>query len=200
MNCLEEVHVPPISKPLNCHEEHCKEFLTRFDKARLLSCGRLTLSKTSKGNGISKDNDCHFMNGKGRLPVALVSTEGSGNTWTRGLLEKVTGICTGFIHCDYYMRKAGFIGENVKSSSVLVIKTHAGAPTWYGVPNPYTDGENPDYGSAIFLVRNLYDAAIAEWNRLVTNSKIIPRHLPHNESHVNRIPREFWSKLTLYVQ
>ena len=38
---------------------------------------------------------CHFMNGRGRLPVALASFPGSGNTWVRGLIEKVTGICTG---------------------------------------------------------------------------------------------------------
>ena len=35
------------------------------------------------------------MNGSRRSEVALVSYPGSGNTWTRGLLEKATGVCTG---------------------------------------------------------------------------------------------------------
>ena len=39
--------------------------------------------------------ECQFMNRTNRLSVPLVSLPGSGNTWTRGLLEKATGICTG---------------------------------------------------------------------------------------------------------
>ena len=38
---------------------------------------------------------CRFMNGSRRAPVALISFQGSGNTWVRGLLEQATGICTG---------------------------------------------------------------------------------------------------------
>ncbi len=46
-------------------------------------------------SSINKEGKCHFMNGTGRAAVALVSYPGSGNTWLRGLLEQVTGICTG---------------------------------------------------------------------------------------------------------
>jgi len=42
-----------------------------------------------------QNGTCRFIDGKSRAPVALVSYEGSGNTWMRGLLEKSTGICTG---------------------------------------------------------------------------------------------------------
>ena len=35
------------------------------------------------------------MNGKKRQTVVLASYPGSGNTWTRELLESTTGICTG---------------------------------------------------------------------------------------------------------
>ena len=42
-----------------------------------------------------KKATCHFMDGNNRSPVCLESFPGSGNTWFRGLLERVTGICTG---------------------------------------------------------------------------------------------------------
>ena len=51
--------------------------------------------KTITLNAPLDNGTCHFMNGTGRRPVALASFPGSGNTWVRGLLEKVTGICTG---------------------------------------------------------------------------------------------------------
>lgn len=38
---------------------------------------------------------CRFMNGTNRDIVGLVSFPGSGNTWVRGLIQTVTGICTG---------------------------------------------------------------------------------------------------------
>ena len=49
-----------------------------------------------------------------RSPVALNSQEGSGNTWLRGLLEKATGMCTGFYARDTDMRAHGFLGEGVQ--------------------------------------------------------------------------------------
>ena len=72
------------------------------------------------------------MNGAKRDPVALASAEGSGNTWVRGLLERATGFCTGFNFCDYVMRMKGFIGDNINSGSVLVVKTHMDKPQWVG--------------------------------------------------------------------
>ena len=38
---------------------------------------------------------CHFQNGAKKPLVLLRSYPGSGNTWTRQLLEKSSGICTG---------------------------------------------------------------------------------------------------------
>ena len=38
---------------------------------------------------------CHFQNGAKKHRVLLRSYPGSGNTWTRQLLEKSSGICTG---------------------------------------------------------------------------------------------------------
>ena len=83
-----------------CEDALCSEFLTekdlkqvdrcanRFIKQQLVREGEETLVPT-----------CHFINGTSRASkVALISFPGSGNTWTRGLLEKATGICTGEGH------------------------------------------------------------------------------------------------------
>lgn len=142
------------------------------------------------------DNDCNFMDGKGRDPVALSGAEGSGNTWVRGLLEKTSGFCTGFNFCDYIMRMKGFIGENINSGSVLVVKTHMDKPTWVGEirSKAFTNSFVANYASAIFLLRNPYDSLIAEWNRRLTNTVLIKEHLPHNESHTNVAPKEIWCK------
>ena len=138
------------------------------------------------------------MNGQGRLPVALSSMEGSGNTWIRGLLERVTGICTGFVACDYEMRSQGFIGERINSGSVIVVKTHAMTPQWYGVKYRNPISWEGWWGSAVFIVRNPFDSLIAEWNRYATNTILTKKHLPHNGSHTNVIPKDLFSKCCLY--
>ena len=183
---------PPASKPVNCHRPHCKEFLSRADEIRMKSC-LLEVVKRNEDFQVF-DNDCNFMNGEGRSPVALASAEGSGNTWVRGLLERATGICTGFNFCDYVMRMKGFIGDNINSGNVLVVKTHTVYPQWTELNNYKYNRLEARYGSAIFLLRNPYDSLIAEWNRRLTNGVMRKRHLPHEESHVNRVPREIWCK------
>ena len=140
------------------------------------------------------ENDCNFMDGSHRQPVALASTEGSGNTWIRGLLEKATGICTGFLYCDYEMRQNGFIGEGIKGGNVLVVKTHTVMTQWYGVKYPQSKHDEPYYGAAIFILRNPYDALKPEWNRRITNSIMKKQHLPHNDSHTNIVPKTYWCK------
>ena len=73
------------------------------------------------GESFSVNNDrltsgkCRFMNGTGRGVVGLVSFPGSGNTWVRGLLQAVTGICTG-------------TGVQVKSNAIIY--TNTGAQLW----------------------------------------------------------------------
>lgn len=188
---------PPISQPRNCSLAHCKEYLQKFELLAMNECSAETSKRTVNGKIENenkskfnlKENNCSFINGSHRLPVALASTSGSGNTWIRGLLEKATGICTGFLYCDFAMRREGFIGESVKSGSVLVIKTHTITPKWYGTRQAYMD--DPYYGSAIYILRNPFKSMIAEWNRRVTYDIL---KLPHNESHTNVIQEEFWRK------
>ena len=186
-------HDTPLA--FDCKEDHCSEFLTKKEKLAIRSCARevyrhmdpLDIKKKLKAN------NCRFLDGRSRLPVALVSAEGSGNTWIRGLLEKATGICTGFIHCDYVMRKKGFVGESIKSGSVIVVKTHAMQPQ-DRIESSQTNSNQPFFGSAIFILRNPYDSVVAEWNRRVTNMFLIPNKVEHNESHTNIVPEEYWSK------
>jgi hypothetical protein len=180
----------------NCKQPHCEEFLSRTDRARKRSC----LAKASKHfplEEINSDNNCGFINGRERAPVALASAEGSGNTWVRGLLEKSSGVCTGFSFCDHVMRREGFIGENINSGCVLVVKTHMKMPQWIGSIKQYKYEAN--YGSAIFLLRNPYYSLIAEWNRRLTNTVMKKEHRPHNESHTNVAPKEIWCKYLLLM-
>ncbi len=189
-------------KPTSCREKHCMEYLTSVEKQAIRSCERETTVKFHVPLELFKEPVCSFMNKKGRTPVALISHEGSGNTWVRGLLEKTTGICTGFLWCDYKMRQYGFLGENVRSGSVLVVKTHSTSPRWQPL-NTYerrvSRNAEPYYGSAVFVLRNPHDSSIAEWNRRATNGILRKEHLPHNESHTNVIPKDLFRELSYWA-
>lgn len=77
-----------------CKTGCCSEHLSPTEKVHFSDCYTKCQEKERKFGPVV-NGTCHFMNGQGRLPVALASFPGSGNTWTRGLLEKVTGVCTG---------------------------------------------------------------------------------------------------------
>ena len=98
--------------------------------------------------------------------IALVSLPGSGNTWTRYLIEQSTGILSGSIYGDKRLYQAGLVGENVTTAQVSVVKYHTGAVTsreWF-CPEAHTiDG-------AILLVRDPYYAMMSEFNRKLTGS------------------------------
>ena len=100
---------------------------------------------------------------RGRDPVALTSFPGSGNTWVRGLLEKATGVCTGTVYCDSRLKAAGFVGESITDGSVIAVKTHSAQPWWKDTKT------GKGYGSAILIVRNSYDALVAERHRRKKN-------------------------------
>ena len=143
-----------------CSDNICSQYLSRDDKERYNSC-----QVRSKKRTTPKDGTCHFIDGSHRPPVALVSFPGSGNTWVRGILEAATGICTGAMYCDASLCSQGFIGENLQSGSVLVVKTHGSAATWLESQSK----RKGYFGSAIFIVRNPLNALVAEWNRKVAN-------------------------------
>ena len=170
-----------LTEKPKCSNPVCTEFLTKADLVHFSYCKHKTelLKEPRRSLG------CRFMNGTGRDPVALASYPGSGNTWARGLLQAVSGLCTGGIYCDVTLRKRGFPGERIASGNVLVVKTHQTDPWWTGID--YTNVNHtyfskrshvPFYSSGIFIVRNPFDAIIAERNR-ETNKDVAENHIVH---------------------
>ena len=150
---------------LNCTDPHCISYLLDIDYRSFTICQQWAEKKT-KINHLNINATCKFMKGVNRLPVGLVSVPGSGNTWVRGLLETATGICTGSIYCDHPLRNGGIIGEYIKTGRVLVVKTHTSDYQWHQVIPEKRNNDDALYGSAILLIRNPFNAFIAEWNRL----------------------------------
>jgi hypothetical protein len=56
--------------------------------------------------------------------TGLCSIPGSGNTWTRHLLQLATGIQTGNINISPILDRDRFPGEGIQNGSVLCIKSH----------------------------------------------------------------------------
>ena len=186
-----------IRAPDHCEQMNCREHLSSHEKNVMKACEN-RVRRVEHIMGLIKNSDCSFLPEAGRAPVALASGEGSGNTWTRGLLEKATGICTGFINCDAVMRSRGYVGESLKSGKVLVVKTHSLMPKWKGANNTKSLAADSSYGSAVFILRNPFNAAIAEWNRR-TAQEVLGKS---NSSitlarHTYVVPQELFSKLII---
>ena len=145
-----------------CTDNMCSEFLSAVEHYRFSRCQHLSKSPPDT------HPQCHFMDGRGRDPVAFVSIPGAGCTWVRSLLEGATGICTGAIYCDQALRLGGYVGEFIHSGSVLVVKTHTSDHQWKGEKIEKRNSEDAMYSSAIFLIRNPFDNFVAERNRVTT--------------------------------
>lgn len=84
-------------KELNphCSDNFCINYLTEEEKTQYHSCFNTTISeKVVRKFGPIHPGKCVFQPPVPH-PIGLGSFQGSGNTWLRGLLEKITGICTG---------------------------------------------------------------------------------------------------------
>ena len=79
----------------NCSDTLCLKYLSDEERGYFDECTQRANSLVKKYGPITNSGQCRFQNGTNRVPVALASFPGSGNTWVRGLLEKVTGFCTG---------------------------------------------------------------------------------------------------------
>ena len=172
-----------LTEKPKCKNPVCTEFIAKEDMVHFRYC----IHKTELLKEPQRSLGCRFLNGTGRDPVALASYPGSGNTWVRGLLQGVSGLCTGGIYCDVTLRKRGFPGERIANGTVLVVKTHQTDPWWTGID--YTNVNHtyfskrshvPIYSSGIFIVRNPFDAIIAEMNRKV-NEGVAENHIVHLE-------------------
>ena len=89
--------IPPAQLPdvEQCNDKYCLEYLSEVERRQFDECKQRTLNEKDRFGSIQSNDTCHFQNGTNRHPVALASFPGSGNTWMRGLLQKITGICTG---------------------------------------------------------------------------------------------------------
>ncbi|KAK3874889.1 hypothetical protein Pcinc_020207 [Petrolisthes cinctipes] len=98
---------------------------------------------------------------KGLPEVQLMSFPGSGNSWTRYLLEASTGIFTGSVFNGHRIYKTGMIGELAKPDDgrTLVQKTHGKSSKLAIVP-------------AVLLIRNPAKAFISWFKLRVTHSKV----------------------------
>lgn len=107
--------------PSGCEDELCTQYLSPNDMDAFDLCTKR--SKAGQQHLLS-NQPCRFNDSTSRAPVALASYPGSGNTWVRGLLQRATGVCTGSVYCDSWLRTHGFPAEGVRSGAVLVTKTH----------------------------------------------------------------------------
>ena len=101
------------------------------------------------------------------IRTALASFPGSGNTWTRYLIQKLTGIFTGDIYKSLFISneahsfvKYPLLDELNWNGSVVAIKTHESG--W--LVNHKRLGRL-FYDQAIVIIRNPYHALIAEFHR-----------------------------------
>ncbi|XP_033758145.1 WSC domain-containing protein 1-like [Pecten maximus] len=89
------------------------------------------------------------------IRVALLSYPGSGNTWTRHMIQQLTGYCTGTVYCDKFLSVRGFPGEcifpNHKSKGCIVYKSHR-------------TKNLTQFQKAVILIRNPFDALKAFFN------------------------------------
>lgn len=161
----------------DCSDRICSGFLTNADGPHFKYCmhkkWKKMLWKMTARYWESPLSVCVFINGSNRYPMALASYPGSGNTWVRGLLQKVTGLCIGGIYCDVTLRWNGYPGESLRSGVTFMVKTHQIDPRWEGVeyaPDaPFTYFKRledvPVFSGGVFIMRNPFHAMVAEFKR-----------------------------------
>ncbi|XP_069167741.1 WSCD family member AGAP003962 isoform X2 [Procambarus clarkii] len=119
--------------------------------------------------------------------VWLVSFPGSGNTWTRYLLEAASGVFTGSVYQDATLVRGGYLGdlEAPDSGTTLVQKTHGAA--LYHHPNYDMMTRNhlvdPSF-PAVLLLRHPAKALISYWKLLRTRNK--------TTLHVSQVSKEMF--------
>ena len=88
--------------------------------------------------------------------IVLASVPGSGNFWTRYLIEQLTGVYTGSIYAES-VSKTRMPGGQWRNGSVVVVKAHS-----------ILLGDELRFEGTILLLRNPFDATKAEFSREAT--------------------------------
>ena len=104
------------------------------------------------------------------FPLAgIISYTGSGNTWLRRLIKKAGGFYTGSIYNDSALINKGFKGELLKVGQfrkLIGIKHHSFHGPGYRISNDFgTLLKNTSESKCLVLLRNPYDAYLAEFSR-----------------------------------
>jgi hypothetical protein len=113
--------------------------------------------------------------------LAPINTQliGSGNTWSRLLIEYATGVYTGSVYNDKSLLEA-LPGEFTCDHRVSAIKvhphTHAFIPlrdgTFHSDDNKCKRGQVLHFRRAILLIRDPYDSIWSEYQRRITQSHV----------------------------
>ncbi|CAK8690671.1 unnamed protein product [Clavelina lepadiformis] len=134
----------------------CGQFNGRFNLTNKLDCNQIHIKVYRT---FSEDARCASIRllPPGNYKKAVLATfPGSGNTWTRYLLERATGVYTGSVYGDRLLHEKGFLGEFpfISRHRSVVVKDHM-----------LTQNTMSLYQSAILIIRNPYDAMIADFHR-----------------------------------
>jgi hypothetical protein len=169
----------------NCTDKICSEFLNGSDMLRFKQCVNVTWKLSVEEYNEPNNSVCVFVNESDRYPLSLASYPGSGNTWVRGLLQKVTGLCTGAIYCDVELRQNGFPGENIHNG-VTLVKTHQVDPRWEWIEYSKNEMTAPAYSGGVFILRNPFHAIVAEFQRKT--------HTNQPGSHVKTLGKDYFGE------
>lgn len=184
----------------NCRDRICSELLTDRDPQHFKYCIHKTWDSTPSRYTEPGRSTCVFVDGSDRHPMGLASYPGSGNTWVRGLLQRVTGLCTGAVYCDVTLRQNGFPGESIRGGAAFVVKTHQVDPRWQGVEYPpdapfayFERLDNvPVYSGGVFIARNPFHAMVAEYKRQAWTGQA--------DNHVKTLGREYFGECTCFAR
>ena len=106
--------------------------------------------------------------------AAIISYPGSGNTWVRHLIETATGFYTGSLFNDSALFDKGFKGEILKFTDfkqLIGIKHHSFHGAGYINSNNFSNLIRTSKESkCLILLRNPYDAYLAEFSRHYSNT------------------------------
>ncbi len=169
-----------VNKPLNCVTLPCLNYLAREDLLQFHSCDKTELKFPLVDSDRPWATNCHFRSGyttKQYRHVALLSSPGAEIDHFRRIFEIVTGFCTGSVKCDGELKNKGMVGENVASTTVLLVKMDAQLEDEVTMLSSQNGGGKnySAYDSVIFLYRNPYKSIMDEWikidNSNLENSK-----------------------------
>ena len=131
---------------------------------------------------------------------ALVSYPGSGNSWTRYLLEAATGVFTGSVYSNQGIIKAGLYGEarDYRDGSTLLQKTHHNIDQSKIFELEWRQKQIRQFGGrGVLVIRNPYKAIISFYNYGQTRSQtksVAAQNLATKRFHKGRVQYNFLGK------